>query len=102
MNPMETFLKKGSFREIRITDHVSGNRVTLYDNFNDISSGVSDNIPKAFDDALRNFDSNVKRLKLEKLEKLEEEKKQMEIDFETLERKIKTAKEGLKNQKAKR
>jgi hypothetical protein len=88
MNPMEIFLKKGSFREVRITDHAHGNRVTLYEHFRDISFGVSDNIPLAFDDALKNFESNLKRLQQDDLKRLQEEKKQMEIDLNNLTRKI--------------
>lgn len=96
MNPMEAFLKKGHFREVRITDHAHGNRVTLLENFKDVSFGVAENIPKAFDDAFKNFESNLKRHQQEELEKLQEQKKQMEIDLDTLIRKIKTAKGELK------
>jgi peptidoglycan hydrolase CwlO-like protein len=96
MNPMEAFLKKGSFREVRITDHTHGNRVTLLENFREISFWVSDNIPMAFDEAFKNFEHNLKRHKEEELENLEKEKQQMETDLGTLERKIETAKNELK------
>jgi hypothetical protein len=92
MNPMEVFLKKGSFREVRITDHAHGNRVTLLENFRDVSFGVAENIPKAFDDALVNFSPNLKRLQQDDLKELQGRKEQMEIDLDTLTKKIKEAK----------
>jgi hypothetical protein len=71
MISIKDWLSQGQFREVNITTHCHGVRVTIRDHFDEITSCVESTIENAFNNCLIQYPEAIKHIKLNKLKNLE-------------------------------
>jgi hypothetical protein len=81
-NNMKAFLNEGLSRQVVITNHVSGYRVTLKDfEYGEVCSDTGPSMLILVEKCISKYDNNVKKLKAEKVEKLSRRKKEIQREL---------------------
>jgi hypothetical protein len=80
---IKDFLNEGLSRQVVITNHVSGYRVTLKDSeYGEVCSDTGPRFLSLMEKCISRYDNNVKKLKAEKIEKLSRRKKEIQRELE--------------------
>jgi hypothetical protein len=86
---IKTFLAEYQFREVRITTHCSGVRLTLMQDHESVTSVTGADVDEAFKEALKYFPANLATLRERKKMELEMRKAELESQLRDVQSRIK-------------